>query len=248
MYIKLKKSVRRAACLLLLTGTAAQAREWTDRQGNRFEAEYRRELFGTVFFETPEGKKISIDTVNLSTEDVDYIRTQIPPEVEIDFSKSERNKELSIYARPDDSVTLITATVDIEQVSRAPFYGKLTVEIYLLSEEVATEDYRIVAKKTAAVEFTEENGGQDVITIQTEVRRYLEYNRRIRGAEYCGYAVLVFGPHGDRVAWSTDLDWLREDDLPLLRELRQGKFLDENCWEMPVPRPEYYVERADWSQ
>jgi hypothetical protein len=247
MSISIKTRIRRRITLLVfltaVVQTSAKVRTWEDRQGTRFEAEFVRELFGTGFFKAPDGKSFSVDTKELSAKDVQYIRTQIPPDVKIDFSKNEQDKKLSTYARPDDRVTIVSATITVEQTSRAPFFGKLTAEIYLVSKEVATPDFRLLAKETRPVRFTEENRGRDTVSVTTEVRRYLEYNSQVRGAQFAGYVALVFGPQGDQIAWSTDLPWLREEDLHLFRELKQGEFFDENCWKMPVPRPEYYIER-----
>lgn len=248
MSISVKKEIRAAVCLLLLAvatlEAATEIRKWENRQGDRFEAEFVRELFGTVFFRTAEGKSFTVDTENLSVGDVTYIRTQIPPEVKIGFSKREQDKKLSTYARPDDRVTIVTSSIEVIQTSRAPFYGTLTAEIYLVGKEVATPDFRMLARETRPVKFTEENRGRVVFEVTTEVRRYLEYNSDVRGAQFTGYVAMVFGPQGNQIAWSTDLAWMREEDLHLLRDLKQGEFFDENCWKMPVPRPEYYVERA----
>jgi hypothetical protein len=167
--------------------------------------------------------------------------------VKIKVSKSEQKKILSIYAQPDDRVVIVTIDVEIEQTSRALFLGELTAEAYLISREVATDDRRLLVKEVHPVRFTEEND-LDGFSLSAEVRHYLEYNKDFRGAKYEGYVVLVFDPQGRQIAWNTNLDWLEEENLSRLRELKPEWFFNKKCKKVRVPRPDYYIERGDWSQ
>jgi hypothetical protein len=228
---------------------SAEMRIWEDTSGKSVKAEFVREIFGSVELRRPDGSLHSIPLENLSAQDTKYLRTRIPPEIELNVRTQKlpkvRNKE---FVRANDVITVVTAEVQVRKKSSAAFNGILRAEVYLVGKEVATDDYRLSGKGTSQVQFTEENQGMYTFKTAADFRVYEEYNElAIRGAEYVGYLVVVIDPRGNKLGAQTDLSWLEEDEnIDALRKFYVDSFFDENCRKRSVPRPRYYDSREDF--
>lgn len=234
---------------LLAGGPAlAEMRIWEDTSGLSVKAEFVREIFEAVELRRPDGSLYSIPLEKLSKLDTDYLRSRIPPDVTLNVRKQKRSKiRNEDFVRNGDVINVVTIDVEVSKKSRAPFTGTLRAEIYLIGKEVATDPYRLSGRKTARVQFTEEN--EDLCTLQAsaDFRVYEEYNGlETRGAEYAGYLVVILDPMGNRLAVDTDLSWLKDEKIDALRKLRVGSFFDENCRKRSVPRPRYYDSRFEF--
>ncbi len=243
------------AALFLRGSVSAEMRVWEDTSGKSVKAEFVRELFGSVELRRPDGSLRSIPLENLSAQDTKYLRTRIPPviELEIRAQKQEkvRNKNTtrSEYEQFADDINVVTTTVRIRQKSSAVFNGILRAEVYLVGREVATPDiYRLSGKGTAQVRFTEENKKKFEFETAADFRVYEEYNNlETRGAKYAGYLVVVIDPAGNKLATQTDVPWLEGDQkIDALRKFNLDAFFDENCRERSVPRPSYYDARREF--
>jgi hypothetical protein len=239
-----------AVAAMFCGGTAyAEMRIWEDTSGKQVKAEFDRELFGAVELRRPDGSLYSIPLENLSAQDLNYLRTRIPPEIELNIRTQKKGKVRNEdFARTGDTINVITATVEIRQKSSAVFNGILRMEVYLIGREVATADYRLSGKETFQVQFTEENKRRQTVQTSADFRVYEEYNNlQTRGAEYAGYLVVVIDPQGDKLAIKTDLSWLREEDrVDELRKFHVDSFFDQNVRKRSVPRPKYYEGRIQF--
>jgi len=220
----------------------AEMRTWRTQDGRRFEAEYSREIFGTVYFKDAGRNQISIDLENLSETDINHLRTTVPPEMDLKFSKRTLPKERSIYRSQDDNITLVTGIVEVKKTSRLPFDGTLRAELYMVGKEVATDHLVLLGKESSRVKFTEENRGRYEFRSTVEERTYREYNNQMRGADYEGHLLLVIGPQGNIMESETDLSWLDENEYEKLRALPVRTFFNESVKKRPVPRPKYYTD------
>jgi hypothetical protein len=232
--------------IAMLSGSPlfAEMRTWRTKDGRRVEAEYVREFVGTVFFKDADRKQISIELDDLSEKDLNYLRTTVPPELDLKFSKRTSNKERSVYNwYHDDVIEIVTGIVQVEKKSKAAFDGQLRAEIYFVADEVSTSEHSLVAKHMFLVEFSKESRGRFVHESSVEVRRYRDYPHLMRGANYAGHLVVVFGPLGNRIATMTDLPWLDDDEVELLRSLPEKTFFNDSCRKVSVPRPKYYTDR-----
>jgi hypothetical protein len=235
-------------CLALCAGAVparAEMRMWTDSSGRRFKAEFIQELFESVTLKTAAGKELDIKTKDLSPDDLDYVRTRIPPAVEISFSKKTRRKERSIYARPDDTIEIVTGIFTFKKERDPPYWGTLTADVFMIGREVATPDvYVLLGKKRENFTLTREDEETHVLEVPVEARRYPEYNNvQTRGAEFVGYAVMISDQSGNRIARLSNLDWMTGDKIEALGAFRVHGFFDQDAQKAPVPRPEYYNTR-----
>ena len=247
--LKHLRAIRFTLVAMFLCGSAfAEMRVWEDTSGIPVTAEFVREIFDTIELRRPDGSLYSIPLENLSPLDTQYLRTRIPPEVNLSVRTQKRSKVRNEdFVRTGDIINVVTADVEVQKKSRAPFHGVLRAEIYLIGKEVATDHYRLSGKETRRVQFTEDN--QKVCTFQTsaDFRVYEEYNElEIRGAEYAGYLVIIMDSEGTRLAVESDLSWLDDEKIEALRKLRVNSFFDETCRKRSVPRPRYYDSRFEF--
>ena len=95
---------------------ASQMRVWENVNGFQIKGKFIREIFGSIEMRRPNGDLHSIPLEDLSPEDLTYVRTLIPPEVEIlvrtKESAKERNEEF-IWA--NDKLTVVTAKLKFEK-------------------------------------------------------------------------------------------------------------------------------------
>ena len=225
--------------------TGAEMRVWRDKSGNQFVGEFVQETLASVILKTPDRRPLLIKLEDLSASDLEYLRTTILPPIKITARKKKREKERNEdFRKSGDYITIVTLNVTVQKLRRDPYAGMLRAEVYLVGEELATDDYRLSGKGESRVFFNEENRGAYKFSKSAEFRQYEEYNREeIRGADYEGYLVVVFDPEGNRMGYKTDLSWLDEDEIEKLRSFYVGSFFDESCRKRSVPRPKYYAPR-----
>jgi len=236
------------ATVIFCGSVSAEMRIWEDTSGMMVKAEFVREIFGAVELRRTDGALHSIPLGNLSSQDADYVRTRIPPEIELNVRKQKRDKVRNEeFVRGGDIISVITAEIEVKKTSRAPFNGILRAEVYLIGKEVATDHYRLSGRGTSRVQFTEENQGVYTFQTSADFRVYEEYNDlEMRGAEYAGYLAVVMDSMGNRLAAETDLSWLKDEKIDALRKFHIDSFFDENCRKRSVPRPRYYDARFDF--
>jgi len=235
------------AVVFSVLSAVAEMRVWEEKSGKRFVAEYVREISGRVTLRTLGKTPLFIPVRDLSDRDVNYLRTFVLPEIQVGIRKRDRPKERNYdFVKSGDIMSVLTLEVRVENVGRTSYSGKLMSEVYLIGQEIATDDYRLCAKKTSPIEFTEENKGLFMFSASADIRQYTEYNSQERGAEYKGYLVLVLDPQGNIMETKCDLNWLEEDKVDSLRKLRVNSFFNEQCRKRRVPRPVIFEDRAEW--
>jgi len=252
-------SIRSATGILVLLSltvslVTAEMRVWEDTGGKQVKARYDRELFGSVELRRPDGSLYSIPLEKLSPQDLRYLRTRIPPEINVEVRTQKREKERNgnatraEFEQFSDEIETVTASVLIRQKSSAAFDGTLRAEIYFVGQEVATPDiYRLSGKSTAQVRFTEENLRKFSFASSADFRIYDEYNKDTRGADYVGYLLVVLDPVGKTLTTRTNVSWLDDEaKIDALRKFYVDAFFDENCRKRSVPRPSYYDARAEF--
>ncbi len=226
--------------LALLCGPAsAVMRMWPDRQGKLIEGEYVRVGSNEVLVRDREGRVNYVPLKGLSAQDMMYLTSVFVPDVTITFSKRSRDKFRPDNALADDKIEIVTGIIEIQSKQKLP-NDTLRAEVYLVGAEVATPDFRIKTKLSANLKFNEENNFTSTLQLEMESRVYEEYNTtQTRGTLYCGYLVLILNQRNETINYKTNISWLKEEKIPLLRKFRVDAFFDDNCKPRSVPRPEY---------
>lgn len=120
----------------------------------------------------------------------------------------------------------------------------LRAETYLIGEEVATDDFKLLCHASMPLRFCEEDEYTCRMHMETESRKYMEYNYQMRGCLYLGYVVIILDRDDHPVECKSDLSWITEDRLDALRQFDDGDFFNDQLEPRPVPRPNYSKYRV----
>ena len=224
--------------VLFLCGAlfADDARVWRNQQGERFEGRFVRVLLGKVQLETEAGEKLYIPLKELSKWDLKHLASIFVPKVNIRFSDKSRSKFRSKNALADDIIRIVTGTATVEAKDEIES-STLRMEAYMIGEEVATDDFKLLEKGAMPLKFSDENEYTCQLVLETESRNYMEYNRQLRGCLYIGYVVVVLDRKGQVVDFRSDISWIQGGHLEKLRKLEKNDFFDSNLKSRSVPRP-----------
>lgn len=221
---------------------SAEMRVWHMEDGRSFKGEYLREQFGSFYFRDNHKQVHHVAITNLIPSHVQHIYSMMPPEMKLLFRKK-TSRESGKYA--DEDATLIDGVASIKKLSKQPFNGVLSGELYFVAREVATDDYRMLAKKRFSIRFPETKDQTFQFKMSSRTRAYEEYNKiERRGCNYEGYLLIVVGPSGDILEMKTDLGWLDEEEIETFRQFKVFSFFDKDCRKRPVPRPKDYTRRG----
>lgn len=248
MYTKDKRMMRlnkqSVACitLILLCGSAfSEMRVWREVSGESFVGEYVREKFEKFYFKDTEKQVRTVDASQISPIDLKYIRTMIPPKITVSLKKKSDRVELlpeAITGEMDERIFDITVNISIRKTSPAPFEGVLRGELYLVGQEVATDHHRMLLKNVFPIMFPKDGKPIFEYTAIGRARMYMEYGgEEMRGNEYEGYALFIYGADGKMMELQTDLEVLKDETkIDTFRQLRENWFFKENCKKSSVPR------------
>jgi hypothetical protein len=216
-----------AALLLCSTLFAAELRTWTDEDGKQFKGRFDKELFGDVLVRDENRRNHFIPIKKLSPADRAYIYNNVPPEVEIKFTRDIRQRPTMEWTIVGDKTFLYTCTVEIKKKSILPYKKNLMAELFLLAEERDGPNYVIVHREASNFTFPDERDATHTFTaVDVPFRQY--YNHWAadaatdRGVEYIGYFVAVSDEDKNLIEYKTDVsvDWLVEDIPRTVTELR----------------------------
>jgi len=223
--------------LLLFCGPGfTEMRIWRDQQGNCIEGEFVKTQSNKVLLEDPWKGMHFILLKNLSKEDVVYLKSIYVPELTFRFYTSSCAKWRTKNALAEDRIEIVTGHLDI-QAKGDMESNSLRAEVYMVGKEVATDDYRITQKKIFPLNFTEENKYQVKFELETESRRYMEYNYEERGTLYDGYLIVVLDRNGKVIQQKSTLSWLDDSKIEKLRSFRVNAFFDKECRSKSPSRP-----------
>jgi hypothetical protein len=218
----------------------AEMRYWHDRDGKEYYGEFSKEVFGNVYLRGTDGKVFPVAATNLVDSDMDAIRQLRPPKIKVKFTRE--LLEVNDYPPEYDPDTWndieidVTGTVEVHKLSKLPYTGMLRGELYLIAQEVATDDYRLFGKKGFAVTFPSPEDNVFTTSLTRMLRTY-DSDDETRGARYKGYVVVIESSEGEPLVFATNLSWMKADKLEALRKIPCPGFMDDECNKRSVPRP-----------
>jgi len=209
-----------------LFSSAYELRTWEDVDGNQFEGRFEKELFGKLTIEAEDGTEKVFLLENLSELDQKYLRTQVPPKLDVYVTYDERD----VPVRPAIMARVILTsdfrfTVEITKKSQRPFTSRLKAEIMLIAEEVVTGNPVLMDITSHEFLFPEITKNATVElkskTVRMEKSEQDSLEGGYAGQEYEGYLVVISSMAGDVVHVESSLPrWIEEPQLiENLREL-----------------------------
>ena len=152
-----------------LAGSAYESRIWEDVNGNQFEGRFVKELFGKLTIKAEDGTEKVFLLEDLSELDQKYLRTQVPPKMDISVTY----KEVDIEPRPAIMMRVILTkdsqlTIEITKKSQRPFTSRLKAEIMVIAEECVSGDPVLMDMRNALLHLlnkVKDTLGSDIITL-----------------------------------------------------------------------------------
>lgn len=237
----------------VLAGSAHELRIWEDVNGNQFEGRFVKELFGKMTVEAEDGTKKVFLLDDLSKLDQKYLRTMVPPKMDITVT----HKEVDVQTRPAIMMRVILTrdfqfTVKITKKSQRPFTARLKAEIMLIAKECVTGDPVLMDITSNEFLFPEVTKNATVEMKSRMVRMEKSQQNNLDGGyagqEYEGYLVVVSTLDGDIVYVESSLPkWFEEPEV--IENLRELWIAGRPSWfsriftkeskgkKVPPPRP-----------
>lgn len=246
---------------ILMTGSAfmsAKGRMWTDVNGTQFEGTFSKELYGDALVEDLTGKSHFIPIDKLSAADLKYIQSSVPPVMNIEVQEQIGELPRTVWSRQDDITKLYTFDVTVKKISKLPYNGRLTAEIFIIANERAKErkdDCVLMAYK--AVPFVFPPGERSSIHYTLPDVQFNAYNAAWitlsaaakRGKTYAGYICEISDQKKVPVFFKTDIqkrNWVVADITNSVNQLRilyknnpgsiESRHFDEDFQKTPPPR------------
>lgn len=254
----MKKLLFILCCCIWSQASCYEARVWTVAPGKYVKASYERMIFGRIQIRDEKKKQVQIPFDQLSKMDRQYIEMKVPPLFEINFRKKSRIRKLMEWTINGDRTTLYDCTVSLTKKSPLPSKAKLTVELYMVGEEVDGDHYILVQRDTSKFVFPEgKKSVYEYVVNEVPFRRYeaswAQQSSKFRGETYLGYMVVVLDSQGGLITYDTDMktqNWLKEDVPGGIQKLRtlaiegrgsvRSRHFDEKIRKARLPRIKWH--------
>lgn len=236
---------------LFFSVSAAEMRIWEDKDGNRYEAEFVRELFGKMTLRCKDGREVRIPIKEFAETDQQYLRVMVPPQVIVDFSKSTWIKPKPPELWPTADVQrMVKGTVTITKESKRIFTSRLTAELFMIAKEVDGDNFILLSKTDSSFLLGDHNNNTYKFSSEPDfTRRYDEFGPTVwRGELYEGYLIVVSDKDGNTLVTKDDMkgNWIDTPDvIENLRELAlrgvasvYSRHFDKTGRKSELPRPQ----------
>ncbi len=213
--------------ILLTVGGAvvrAETRMWTDKNGNTIEAEFVKIFSGKVVLKLPNGKQVKVPQSGLSQKDQDYLKSAIPPKIDIEVN-IDRDKKTPVswdgYVRKSEK---IQGKVTITKKNREPCNKSFTAYLYIFSKDLQDDEIEVLDK--AKHEFTFKNQKKIEFSGGTSKIEYTDsYYGNDYGDEYEGYLVFIEDASG-KIIYTKGSRKLYENKVSQIKKAKKGSTLD----------------------
>ena len=134
-------------------------RAWIMADGRTFEAEFVAVIGGKVVLKSSRGKIIKVPKERMSGEDLKFIQLEMPPDLDISFSKqsTQRVYPHSRGNRPIPTQYNYIFSATIKQTSTKDYDQELTVELFTVGAEVGGDNYILLDRQKGSFAPTREN-------------------------------------------------------------------------------------------
>jgi hypothetical protein len=240
-------------CILFLfcSQAIAEFRTWEDRDGNKYYAEFVRELFDKVTLRTKDGKETRMTVDEFCDNDQKYFRVMVPPSITLNVQNktTKQFKAFELVQRIHDTFS-ITETVSIKKKSKRPFTSRLHLDIFLIAKEREPSGNYILLGYSET-DFLFKDGKNDAFVFRSDPVKvdqfFLSAAAQRKGEEYEGYILQISDMQGNVVETETNIagKWSKEAELlPNLKELwtrgaaskRSRHFDKKTGFKVDVPR------------
>ncbi len=199
----------------------SEIRLWEDKKGNVLEAEYKCEISGKVILRDRAGNDYKLSISSLSEKDQNYLKTKLPPEIDIEFKKIQNRKKSSYY----NSVVSMHGEVILTQTSRMPYSGELKATLFMIGNASYDDEFIMLDRTDFNFNFRE-GKTHSFVGGRFKMHEY-KYSSTNDGVEYRGFLVVVYDKNGAVLHSKTSRDEF-ERNIEYLSKIKPGsRFPDD---------------------
>ncbi|MDF7822452.1 SHD1 domain-containing protein [Pontiellaceae bacterium B12227] len=215
-------------CMALVVSTSAETRIWNLKNGKTIEAELQAVMGGKVSLKTLRGRVVKILEEDLSADDLSFIELNMPPKLDLSFSKTSKVRVFpeSLSDLPSSQYFNFRGTV--KQKSNKPYRHDLQMELFIIGEEKAGDKFILLDYQKET--FRLEEGSSSVFELKSRQVELIEFemNGQLRGEVYRGYMMIVTDSRGEVIAYTAKREeWYQ--NVENLRKVPIGKYFDNDC-------------------
>lgn len=228
------------ALLLPWTALCAGSRIWTLQDGRTVEAGFVSLIGGEVSLKNEKGKLIRISADALSAEDRKYIQLEMPPRLDINFSKTTTQRIFPESHSDLPQSYYFEFETSIKRVSTKPYDYELVAEFFAIGDEIDGNKHILLDYQRRPFMLTDENNRSFSFSgNRVELVDYTVGAQR-RGEKYGGFLVVVTDVRGEVIAYKASSEEYYEN-LDNLRNLPVGKYFDRTGTRVfPTPPKRFY--------
>ena len=227
-------------CLVLGGHTAlAEPRVWAMANGKTVEAEFVSLIGGNVSLKSSKGKLHKIPEDQFSAEDLNYIQLQMPPQLDLSFSKSSKQRIFPDSLSDLPRSLYFDFVAKINQTSTRQYDQELVAELFCIGKEIYGGKGILVAYQKSSFFLSE--GSKSTFELSSNTVELIDMiiGDQHRGTKFKGYLIVITDPRGEVIAYKTSTeDFFR--NLENLRKVPVGKTFDEDCNRCMPTRPKRY--------
>jgi hypothetical protein len=184
------------------------------------------------------GKEIRLSLKQLSEEDRKLIQLEIPPVVEISFSKKTKQRRYTpdLFNNELPSTFYTTFSASVKQTSSGSYDHELKAEFFAIGSEIQGDNYILLDRQEHRFVLTNEN--ERSTKFKGQVLQLTDYQIKQfrRGRKYVGYLVVITDSRDKIIAHETSKKWLFEN-LENLKQIPVGRYFDKTCTRVGPTRP-----------
>ncbi|MDF7807741.1 SHD1 domain-containing protein [Pontiellaceae bacterium B12219] len=207
------------------------SRIWTTVSGQTLEAEFMTAVGGNAILKSARKKQIKVPLKRLSKKDRRYISLEMPPKLDINFSKTTKPRKFG----PTEGARELTARANfynfatrVKQTSTRPYGQPLTIEYFAIGDEIGGQKNILLDYQRDSFSLTEENDYSfELSGPPVELIDY-NLNEERRGKRYSGFLVVITDSRGEVIAYQTPSENLYRN-LDNLRKIHVGWYFDDDC-------------------
>jgi len=207
-------------------------RLWSLTNGKTLEAEYVTLMGGKAILKTKRGKQVKLTENEISEADLEYIELKSPPKLDLNFSKTSKQRIYpDILWVGDDgipSVLLYDFKVTIKQKSTHLYPHELKAEYFAIGKEIDGDKRILLDYQKESILLSKGSRSMVEMTGNTvELEDYFIQGFH-RGEKYKGFLVVVTDSLGKIIQYKASSENLFEN-LENLRRIPVGKYFDKDC-------------------
>ena len=216
-------------------------RQWMLEGGRTFNAEFVTYIGGKVSLKNKKGKLFKVPMDQFSGEDLRFIQLEMPPILDINFSKSTKQRIFPFtLSNQIPRSSYFTFKTTIKKMSTKPYDQELTAEYFAIGGEFGGEAHILLDYRKESFFLNKENGRKFTFSGNpVELIDYASKNGQRRGEKFVGHLVVVTDVRGEIIAHAGSSKIFFKN-LKNLRGIPVGKYFDDSCIRIGPARPKRF--------